>query len=223
MDESGDFGAYETHSPFYLFTLVFHNQDHSVAAQIAKLEAQIQELGLSKTHCFHAGPIIRREEDYTYFSMTERRRCLNRILTFAKSCDIGYQTFHVEKKQVKDSVMLAAMLSKQLSQFLRDELSFFQSFEEVIVYYDNGQIELNRILASVFSAMLSNVTFRKVYPAQYRLFQVADFICTMELIALKMSDNQLSASELQFFGNVRTLKKNYLKPLRSLCFRTELL
>ena len=26
VDESGDFGPYETHAPFYLFTLVFHDQ-----------------------------------------------------------------------------------------------------------------------------------------------------------------------------------------------------
>ena len=30
VDESGDFGKYEKHSPYYLLTLVFHEQDKSI-------------------------------------------------------------------------------------------------------------------------------------------------------------------------------------------------
>jgi len=47
----------------------------------------------------------------------------------------------------------------------------------------------------------------------YKLFQVADLICTMELIKLKIENNAMSNSEKLFFGNIRDLKKNYLKPL----------
>ena len=84
--------------------------------------------------------------------------------------------------------------------------------------YDNGQVELNKILASVFSALLRDVEFRKVYPSAYRLFQVADLICTLELISLKMENHILSKSEMQFFGNQRDFQKNYLKPIRRLRF-----
>ena len=72
---------------------------------------------------------------------------------------------------------------------------------------------MTRILSSVFNALLENVEFRKVIPADYRLFQVADLICTLKLTELKMEKNQLSKSELFFFSDKRTLKKNYLKPL----------
>ena len=75
------------------------------------------------------------------------------------------------------------------------------------------QIEVSKILSSVFNAMLPEVEFRKVAPSKYKLFQVADLLCTMCLIQLKMTNNQLSKSELTFFGNIRDLKKNYLKPL----------
>lgn len=50
-------------------------------------------------------------------------------------------------------------------------------------------------------------------PTDYKLFQVADLICTMELIKLKIENNAMSNSEKLFFGNIRDLKKNYLKPL----------
>jgi hypothetical protein len=81
------------------------------------------------------------------------------------------------------------------------------------VYYDNGQVEVTRILSSVFNALLENVEFRKVMPADYRLFQVADLICTLKLTELKMENHQLSKSDIFFFNDERTLKKNYLKPL----------
>ena len=104
-------------------------------------------------------------------------------------------------------------LSKSISLFIRDHYPEFLQFDIVKIYYDNGQVEVSKILSSVFHALLPNIEFRKVVPSQYKLFQVADLICTMELVRLKMENAELSRSELTFFGNVRDFKKNYLKPL----------
>ena len=38
IDESGDFGKYSENSPYYIITLVFHNQDISIKDDIAKLD-----------------------------------------------------------------------------------------------------------------------------------------------------------------------------------------
>ncbi len=65
----------------------------------------------------------------------------------------------------------------------------------------------------MFNTLLDNVTFRRVIPSDYRLFQVADLVCTLTLTELKLDAHTLSKSELLFFGDERTLKKNYLKPL----------
>lgn len=213
VDESGDFGAYESHAPFYLFTLVFHDQSHSITEQLKHLEGGLADIGFDAKHCFHAGPIIRREEDYQNLSITERRKCLNRILSFAKNVDISYITFSVEKKHIPDSLGLTVALSKQLSAFIREEYNFFSGFDKIIVYYDNGQVELNKLLASVFTVMLPQVEFRKVIPVDYRLFQVADLFCTLELICLKDEKRMMSKSEESFFGSMRDMRKNYLKPM----------
>ena len=78
-----------------------------------------------------------------------------------------------------------------------------------------GQIELTKILSSVFNAMLPKIEFRKVLPSEFKLFQVADLLCSFCLIDLKLSHGCcLSHSELTFFGNLRDLKKNYLKPIK---------
>ncbi|MBQ1995421.1 MAG: DUF3800 domain-containing protein [Clostridia bacterium] len=213
VDESGDFGAYEKHSPFYIFSLVFHDQAHTIEQQIKLLEEGLNNLKLSKEHCFHAGPIIRREEDYQFLSIKERRRCLNRIMTFAKNIDISYTVFSIEKKHLSSSLDLTVQLSKKLSNFIRENYGFFSEFDHIVLYYDNGQVELGKLLATVFSILLPQTEIRKVTPVNYRLFQVADLICTFELIYLKSEHHILSKSEENFFGSMRDMKKNYLKPM----------
>lgn len=221
VDESGDFGPYERFNPFYIFTLLFHDQRKPIQLQLDRLKHHLPELGFPEDHCFHAGPLIRREEDYQYLTITQRRRLLNAITAFARGIKVSYVPIVAEKKNFENEVSLTIDLSKKLSRFIRDNYLFFQSFDNVIVYYDNGQVELTKILASVFSTMLSNVEFRKVIPADYRLFQVADLLCTFELIRLKSGRNMLSKSEAAFFGNTRDMKKNYLKHLDALAFHSE--
>ena len=90
----------------------------------------------------------------------------------------------------------------------------FLAFDDVKIYYDNGQVEVSKLLSSVFNVLLPNPFFRKVMPTDYKLFQVADFICTMELLNMKLESNLFSKSEKIFFGNKRDLKQNYLKALK---------
>ena len=40
---------------------------------------------------------------------------------------------------------------------IRDNLTYFQAFDKVIIYYDNGQVGVNKILSSVFNVFLENV------------------------------------------------------------------
>lgn len=218
VDESGDFGPYEEHSPFYLFTLVFHNQNNLINSQIEYIERHIKELGLPEGHCFHVGPIIRREDDYINFSIKERRKCLNAITSFARKVVISYETFFVEKRFIRDSIQLNSALSKQLFEFISENKSYFNAFDKIILYYDNGQGELSKILTTVFSILFKNIEFRKVVPVDYKLFQVADLLCSIELIKKKYDRGLQSASEKGIFGSGRDFNKNYLKPLLRLKF-----
>lgn len=104
-------------------------------------------------------------------------------------------------------------LSNQISRFIRQHYEDFLSFDDVKIYYDNGQVEVSRILSSVFNALLPNPIFRKVMPSEYKLFQAADLLCTIHLVRLKLENHTFSKSEKAFFGNIRDLKKNYIKPL----------
>ena len=212
VDESGDFGEYDYRTPYYIISMVLHNQDVDITEDLRILENELHNIGWSH-HCVHAGPVIRSEEEYRGYSLLERQKILMKMMTFIRHIDIQFKSIYIEKKHIEDTVEATGKLSKQLAIFIRNYYQYFCSYDTVKIYYDNGQVEVTRILSSVFNALLENVEFRKVIPADYRLFQVADLICTLKLTELKMENHLLSKSEIYFFNDERTLKKNYLKPL----------
>ena len=214
VDESGDFGEYDYHAPFYIISFILHNQEVDISEDVAKLENEMTYLGWSN-HCVHVGPAIRGEYEYANIEPINRQKIVKRIATFTRKLNIKVKSFYVEKKHVEDSVEMTGKLSKLISIFIKDNMEYFLDYNSIKIYYDNGQVEVTRILSSVFNALLDNVEFKRVIPSDYRLFQVADLICTLKLIELKRNNNILSKSEKLFFVDDRTLKKNYLKIVES--------
>jgi len=214
VDESGDFGTYSQHSPYYIVTMVFHNQESKITEQIQKLDQEILSLGYEKDFVIHTAPLIRKEEMFSSVSPNERRALFTKLFYFVMKSDIHYKTFIFEKRQFENVLKLEGRMAKEISQFIRGNQDFFQSFESVILYYDNGQHELNRILNTVLAMELSQYDVRKVLPKDYKLFQAADLICTLQLLSLKCDHHELSRSEQLIFHNERELKKQFLKPIR---------
>ena len=213
IDESGDFGEYDHLAPYYIIGMVFHDQKNDISGPLQKLNENLSNIGYPET-VVHTGPIIRRENEYEFEEIKTRRKIFNHMITFIKHVDIQYKCFHIEKKHIEDPVDAVGKLSKQISDFVREHYQEFLAFDDVKIYYDNGQVEVSKLLSSVFNALLQSVTIKRVFPSDYRLFQVADLICSLELVQLKMDAKTVSESELKFFGNLRDLKKNYIKPLK---------
>lgn len=213
IDESGDFGSYTQHSPYYLVTLILHNQNTDISQNILALETHLNNLGYPQ-HAIHTGPLIRRESVYTSESREKRKKLFNILFHFCRKSDFKYLYTLVKKSECPDVQSLTSRLTKRLLEVLSKHQIFFEQFDHIIIYYDNGQIELTKILTSVFHSLFTHVEFRKVQPANYKLFQAADLICTIELLAQKAENNSFSRSEQDFFGSIRDFKKNYLKPIQ---------
>ena len=137
---------------------------------------------------------------------------------FARSCPIKTKTIIVDKRVFGGGESLAERIARELGLFIRDNLQYFQSFEEVIVYYDRGQRQISSALKLIFSSTVNNVEFRTVSPKDYRLFQVADLACTLELYEQKLKNKELGSSEIRFFDGERNLRKNHLKLLKKLSY-----
>jgi len=199
-DESGVFGSYESHSPYYIVTLLFHDQSVDIADSIGVFTRKLYDLGFPEC-TVHSGPLIRRENEFFHLPLLERKRIFNVIYNFSRTTDIKYHSFVVEKKQLAGDMDLVVKLTKQLSAFLREHMEELMNFERKVVYYDYGQKELATILISAFSAVLGDVEFKKVAPADYMLFQAADMLCTLELLSVKAARKSLSKSEKAVFDS----------------------
>lgn len=216
IDESGDFGAFDKHAPFYLVALVFHDQNIDINDNIELLEEHLKMLGYPK-HAIHIGPLIRRESVYQNDLMEDRKKLFNALFNFTRKLNFHYTYTLIKKNECNGILSMVDKQSRLIAEQLRNEYDYLASFDRIIVYYDNGQVELTKILTSVFHSMFSNVEFRKVKPVEYKLFQVADLICTMELLAMKSENKSFTRSELDFFGGVREFRRNYLKWIKKKC------
>ena len=213
IDESGVFGPYEAHSPFYIVAMVFHDQSSAITENIDRLNARISLFGLPN-YTIHAGPLIRREYEYSHMSLLDRKRIFNFLYNFVRTSDIEYYSITIEKKHLVEDIDLHFRLAKQLSTFLFKHIDRFALYDRIVVYYDYGQMELTKILVSVFTTIIHNIEFRRISPADYKLFQAADMLCTLELLEAKAIRKMLSKSELTFFSSAKELDKSYLRAIK---------
>ncbi|MCQ2050340.1 MAG: DUF3800 domain-containing protein [Candidatus Saccharibacteria bacterium] len=214
VDESGDFGPYDSKSPYYIVTLIIHDQSKDISKQVQILNDKVQSFGFDNDFVIHTAPLIRREEVFANESPNKRRSLFISLFFFVMKSPISYKTFVFEKRQGETTLALEGRMAREMSLFIRQNLALFQKFEDVVLYYDNGQHELNRILNYILSTELSSYTLRKVLPKDYKLFQVADLICTLQLLSLKCESGELSKSEQLIFHSKRELRKTFLGPIQ---------
>ena len=75
----------------------------------------------------------------------------------------------IKKSECLDVIAMTGKLSRAITAEMTKHDAFWNSFDKVIVYYDNGQVELTKILSSVFNVLYTDVEFRKVKPVDYKL------------------------------------------------------
>ena len=212
IDETGDFGEYDYHSPFYIVSVVIHDQSKSIQREIEGLETYLSSLGFG-SHALHTAPLIRREADYENLQMEQRRKLFNLLFRFARKLPIHFFTAVVRKSECRDSDELEAKITKAIKAELEKSILFWHSFDRIIIYYDNGQKALKRILNVLFNSMFTHVEVRKVSPADYKLFQVADLVCTLEHIKYKIDLGMFSKTESEFFSTRHDFKRDYWRKM----------
>lgn len=136
VDESGDFGDYSTKfAPYYIFTLVFHEQGNDISANIKTLDQEMANLGYFN-HVVHTGPLICKEDVYCNLFPNDRRAIFTKMFFFAKKTPIEYKVFDIAKKECPDELSLKSRIGSLLSRFLDNNLDYFFSFDRIILYYD---------------------------------------------------------------------------------------
>ena len=213
VDETGTFNVYAKHIPYYIVSMVFHNQNDDISGEIKHLNSELEKYGIDN-NLIHTEPLIRNEDNYNTISSTDRRGILSKFNFFVKHAKINYYTFIFEKYKYDDNYKLEAQIIKDIDYFFDIKSEFFKRFDKIILYYDNGQVELSKILNHTMALHFANYEIRKINPKDYKLFQAADFACSIELIAKKLETKIFTRSEYIIFKSIKSFKKDFLNELR---------
>ena len=213
VDESGTFDSDKDSSRFYLICLVLHDQRESIARDVVALEDSLAAIGLEREHCIHAGPLIRRELGYANMNRDDRRRIMSRMMAFVRRAPYSYKCFALDKKFFSADAAIHDFLLQHIVRFLIDNADMLNGYDRIKVYYDNGQRQIKDLLMEAFSIFSAKTLFvSDVHPESYRLFQVADILCMLELIRHRLlAGGRLTRSEYEFFNGFQNLNKNYFK------------
>ncbi|MBP5397414.1 MAG: DUF3800 domain-containing protein [Bacteroidales bacterium] len=213
IDESGDFGSFDERCPYYIIAMVFHESMHPLFACIQELEYRLSLLDL-ENHCIHSSPAIRGEGAYYGMELATRRKMMSYFAAFVRKSGLLYKSFLVQKMPDDAENEIVSSLRETLEPFVIGNAERLSSYSTISVSYDRGQKPLSRLITEMFAERFSHVRIMKTLPIYSRIFQVADFVCTMRRLAFKLQyDGRLAKSETRFFGSVGNFRKIWLKPL----------
>lgn len=211
-DESGD---KSTHAQYFILTLVMHDQSISIASNINIYEQTLATADIPNIP-FHSEPLLNGHGNYGNLTLQCRKKALTAFASLVRFLPINYKAFVYKRSQFDSIEKLAERMKRDVSSMLSGDLVFFQSFDKVKIYYDNGQEIVKRALYEAVESSLSKqaVEKKRTTMTEYRLAQVADYLCTIELAAVKYEAKENGGTYDKFFGSVGSFKKNWLKQAR---------
>ena len=111
---------------------------------------------------------------------------------------------------------LTARMKRDITNLLFDELAYFQSFEKVKIYYDDGQEKVAKALHAAVEYVIAkqSILYRRANAEDFTLAQAADMLCALELAAVKFAKGEQTRTDEKMFGSARAFKNNYMKAVK---------
>ncbi len=211
-DESGECGA---ESKYYILVLVFHDQAEAIDKPLHLYQQSLRTKGLPDIP-LHTSPLMNGHDEYNNMEIQTRKQLLSSFFVMLQHLPIRYAAFTYAKAQFESVDALMARMRRDVVNMIFENIEWLQSFDRVKVYYDDGQDVVTKTLHAALEYALSTnaVLYKGGDPQEYRLAQAADLLCTLELTALKYQSKEQSKTDIRFFGDGGSFKKNWLKKVR---------
>lgn len=170
LDESGSDNLRDT---YYILALVVHEQSDDLAESISRYQGSLREKGLSDIP-FHATPLLSGHDAYAGMDIAERKRLFSAFRVFFRHLPVRYGLVVLRTREYGTVDDVAAAMRRRIVDFLFDNLAYFQAFDGVKIYYDDGQQSIVRALHKAIDYALSKnaVTYLPTSAADYRLSQI---------------------------------------------------
>ena len=218
VDESGNFGDVRDSSRYCMVTLVFQDETAKNAVLEREYGDAIFRLGADpESMVFHSAPLIRQEDQFSAMSRNMRGKLFYQMLSFVRKSDLCFHCFAIDTRFVASEGQIVEALKRELQTFFGEHGKLFDENTTLRVFYDGGQKGVSHILEGVSEGCPCAVVREQgVTQENCRMLQVADFICTVKLIGLRLAAGlALNLSEQRFFGSPRTFERNVLRKIRS--------
>lgn len=200
VDETGEFGYGVKSSMLYGISFTFHEQDNDISGELNNLNNRLMKIGY--TNMIHMSDLIMRRGDYSKFDIKMRKSIFNSIYQFSRKIPVKYHTIIIDKRFIDNGNVLRKQIINEVNQMIKHNESYFNKFDKIVMYYDNGQEPLGYILDSLFIRFNSYEHRVKFDHVEKRLFQVSDMLTYVDKAIYKHKKNiKYEKSELYFFGN----------------------
>ncbi|MBR1617769.1 hypothetical protein IJ670_06410 [bacterium] len=221
IDESGNFeknnSVSNNLSDLYIVSFLFHDKSLSIDNGIKNFEDFLLRIGIDKHFPIHTMPLIRKQKPYNIFNEEFRRKLFYRLFVLMCKLKLKHKTFVCDKKFCTSKKIIRQRLAQYIRQMVADNHDYFNKFDEIVIYYDEGQDYLTKILHDAFSINLKNYRFKEsVCQEDYRLSQCADMVCTLELINQRKQNGEHIKAIDNFFISDNKYNKNYAKAYKNL-------
>ena len=150
----------------------------------------------------HMADLIMRRGDYRNFTISMRRSIFKAIFHFSRKISVKYKIITIDKRYTDSNRILKQKLSIEINQMVKEHEKYFNKFDEIVLYYDNGQEVLGTILDSIFYRFKRFSHRIKFNHKEKRLFQVSDMLTYIDKYDYKYHHKmEFSKSEKYFFSD----------------------
>ncbi len=199
IDESGDFGFVDGSSNLYAVSFTLHESSATIERELKYLNEKLNELDYKGM--IHLAYLVAKRGDYSHFELERRKSIFWAIFYFSSRVKVKIRTVIIDKKYINKKTQLNMALAREISSFINDNKEYLDSFDKIVIYYDNGQETLATVLDTLF-ATNSKVERRIEFDhKKKRLFQVSDMLTVIDKLDYKRKNNiPFTKAERYFFN-----------------------
>ena len=202
IDESGEFGFEQGSSELYVVSMVFYDTSINIDNFLHDFENRLKRLGY--TGMIHMADLVMRRGEYVNWHISDRRKLFNAIYQFTRKYPIKIHNIIIDKKYTNHNQTLKQKIIHELNKVITNNKRYFDSFDKILIYYDNGQRTLGVAIKEAFSILGNYEQIDKFNHLQERLFQSADMLTFIYKYYYNFKNKQnLSKGEIYFFQSIK--------------------
>ena len=150
----------------------------------------------------HLAYLVAKRDEYANFTLKQRQKIFWTIFNFARKVPVKLKTIILDKIYMNNKSHLNKAIFTEISKFVNDNKKYFDTFDKIVIYYDNGQETLVTILDIIFVADDRIERRIEFDHARKRLFQVSDMLTFIDKLDYKYHNNMpFTKAEKYFFTN----------------------